>query len=873
MPVFWKQFNNNQKSFSSDSLPLPSSTINKSPIKENENNNIFDSSFSQIPIESPIPISSVDKNYLSPPTTLPARRPPLALKFGSNNNVPTTPPSINTSKQQEEQNKYRSYRDNFISNRNGFTGGVFGVSLSQSLSVASAEVIVQSELVNFGRIPIVVAKCGAYLKANALDTPGIFRIAGNSKRVKELQYIFSRPPDYGTKFNQWEPYTVHDVASLLRRYLNNLEEPLIPLDLYDDFRSPLQDRPRILRHMMKKNKSDMSKNSSTVNHTLNAHSSKSKSIHSSSAISPAGQPSDLNQNSNNAKNQNLSNSTVQSHINHHNNESTDKKEPAIHRLELKDVPIITMTDKPHGEPKEILPAHSKPMRVKNSSGSGLSITSTEATISTEAASNQQALSSSMNELSSTSPTENMPPYTDDRENDGDEEEDDALLKERKGKRTHKKKKLTRDVKAAIKDYEALFVSLSNDTKQLTIYLLDLLSLFSRQSQFNLMPGSNLAAIFQPSFLFHPQHDMDPKEYELSRLVVEFLIEYSYKLLPHLLKLAKEEQLKTQETDRKISASSNIATSTNINAEERPESFTRVDPSGSPSKVLNSNDSPNRVIKNIIKDDPVSGRTSPIQAINIPRTMSPARITRTDSPLSISSSSLKNGEKQNLLAFPSDIPGIVQPSSVKENAANNISLTNLSQSIPKKFISPKKPIKTRPHSRSIGSVPNPPDVITSNKRRSKLFPWLHKPGILSDSGDLSVTEEEGEDLYDDENENENEVASLSPSTPTHDISTGLQYLPVQGMNRSLSSNSANFTFNGRPKATVIKPSVGTTETSISADSAIKTALLEGPENGHTRSRSFSGSENPTYMKSAKDSKQKKRESWFQRLRSPSRPVKK
>lgn len=82
----------------------------------------------------------------------------------------------------------------FLSNRNGFTGRVFGVTLAESLSVASAEVIVQSELVSFGRIPIVVAKCGAYLKANGLETSGIFRIAGNGKRVKALQYIFHLPP-------------------------------------------------------------------------------------------------------------------------------------------------------------------------------------------------------------------------------------------------------------------------------------------------------------------------------------------------------------------------------------------------------------------------------------------------------------------------------------------------------------------------------------------------------------------------------------------------------------------------------------------------------------------------------------------------------
>ena len=108
---------------------------------------------------------------------------------------------------------FKEYRDAFLNERHGFTGQVFNVPLSQSLSVASAEVIVQTELSSFGRIPIVVAKCGAYLKQQGLETSGIFRIAGNSKRIKELQYIFSTPPHYGAKFNGWDEFTVHDVAS------------------------------------------------------------------------------------------------------------------------------------------------------------------------------------------------------------------------------------------------------------------------------------------------------------------------------------------------------------------------------------------------------------------------------------------------------------------------------------------------------------------------------------------------------------------------------------------------------------------------------------------------------------------------------------
>ncbi|SCV02897.1 LAMI_0H03862g1_1 [Lachancea mirantina] len=273
--------------------------------------------------------------------------------------------------------EYRSYRDSFLSNRHQFTGQVFGVSLTRSLSLASAEVIVQSELVSFGRIPILVAKCGAFLKAEGLKTSGIFRIAGNNKRVKELQYIFSTPPSYGAKFNNWDGFTVHDAASLLRRYLNNLTEPLIPLEMYEKFRQPLNERVRILKHL-------------------------------SSA---------------NAKN------------------------------------------------------------------------------------------------------------CDENEDETDQPETESIQR----KKLRHKKRLTRDIRAAIKDYEILFGQLSSDYKQLLIYLLDLLSLFAQQADVNLMTARNLAAIFQPSILSHPQHDMNPKEYELSRFVIEFLIDYSYKLLPPLLK--------------------------------------------------------------------------------------------------------------------------------------------------------------------------------------------------------------------------------------------------------------------------------------------------------------------------------------------------
>lgn len=68
---------------------------------------------------------------------------------------------------------------------------------------------------------------------------GIFRLSGSEKRIKELKTIFDSPDRYG-KGLDWNGYTVHDAANVLRRYLNQLPEPIVPLDLYDRFRAPLR---------------------------------------------------------------------------------------------------------------------------------------------------------------------------------------------------------------------------------------------------------------------------------------------------------------------------------------------------------------------------------------------------------------------------------------------------------------------------------------------------------------------------------------------------------------------------------------------------------------------------------------------------------
>lgn len=64
-------------------------------------------------------------------------------------------------------------------------------------------------------------------------------MSGSEKRIKELKTIFDSPDRYG-KGLDWAGYTVHDAANVLRRYLNQLPEPIVPLELYHRFREPLR---------------------------------------------------------------------------------------------------------------------------------------------------------------------------------------------------------------------------------------------------------------------------------------------------------------------------------------------------------------------------------------------------------------------------------------------------------------------------------------------------------------------------------------------------------------------------------------------------------------------------------------------------------
>ncbi|QRW04146.1 Rho-GTPase-activating protein [Ceratobasidium sp. AG-Ba] len=119
---------------------------------------------------------------------------------------------------------------------------------NESLRYASVQISTadpNGELYVWGYIPVVVAKCGLFLKENATEVEGVFRINGSNRRMRELQTLFESPPRYGKDLN-WknESYTSHDVASVFRRYLTQMPEPVIPTEQYHSFRAALAKQPR-----------------------------------------------------------------------------------------------------------------------------------------------------------------------------------------------------------------------------------------------------------------------------------------------------------------------------------------------------------------------------------------------------------------------------------------------------------------------------------------------------------------------------------------------------------------------------------------------------------------------------------------------------
>ena len=125
--------------------------------------------------------------------------------------------------------------------------GIFSVPLATSIKYANVAISLtneEGESYIYGYVPIIIAKCGVYLKEKGTDVHGIFRLPGSARRIKELQAAFDSPDRYG-KGLDWTGYTVHDAGSIFRRYINALPEPVIPLTYYEQYRAPIRNHQKV----------------------------------------------------------------------------------------------------------------------------------------------------------------------------------------------------------------------------------------------------------------------------------------------------------------------------------------------------------------------------------------------------------------------------------------------------------------------------------------------------------------------------------------------------------------------------------------------------------------------------------------------------
>lgn len=95
----------------------------------------------------------------------------------------------------------------------------------------------------------------------------------------------------------------------------------------------------------------------------------------------------------------------------------------------------------------------------------------------------------------------------------------------------------------IEAFQKLVQCLPPPHQHLLLYLLDTLSLFATSASETKMNISNLAAVFCPGILRHPDHNT-PVQYKISQYVIEFLIEFQSLFTMQLLVPTKRKKSST-----------------------------------------------------------------------------------------------------------------------------------------------------------------------------------------------------------------------------------------------------------------------------------------------------------------------------------------
>nr|XP_029494060.1 rho GTPase-activating protein 25-like [Oncorhynchus nerka] len=103
------------------------------------------------------------------------------------------------------------------------SGAIFGKGLGDTVTYEQ----------RFGphMVPILVQKCAEFIREHGLSEEGIFRLPGQDNTVKQFRDAFNA----GERPSFPIDTDVHTVASLLKLYLRELPEPVVPWTQYQDF--------------------------------------------------------------------------------------------------------------------------------------------------------------------------------------------------------------------------------------------------------------------------------------------------------------------------------------------------------------------------------------------------------------------------------------------------------------------------------------------------------------------------------------------------------------------------------------------------------------------------------------------------------------
>ncbi|KFQ72134.1 Rho GTPase-activating protein 6, partial [Phaethon lepturus] len=86
------------------------------------------------------------------------------------------------------------------------------------------------------QVPRIVDRCCKHIETHGLQTVGIFRVGSSKKRVKMGHLLHPLEEfDQGLDVFLDEHQSVHDVAALLKEFLRDMPDSLIPRELYAAF--------------------------------------------------------------------------------------------------------------------------------------------------------------------------------------------------------------------------------------------------------------------------------------------------------------------------------------------------------------------------------------------------------------------------------------------------------------------------------------------------------------------------------------------------------------------------------------------------------------------------------------------------------------